>query len=1063
MPTLPQVTSGSLILRLETKDGIIDSLSDGTAVTTWTDASGNGYNFSRGSGASFLTKQTVSGLPYIHLNGTDDWLLGPNAIDNPTSISIFAVTILRDEPFNWSFVLSKIDSNFDSAGWAYTGQGNEFFIGADGISQYNYIFKQQPLVGYLFGQLVVWTMEMVNTTSDLVIYQDGVVDGNLPDNQTPYSSASNSEPLRIGRDGQSADGFSPLELFAILVYEGAPNSTDRDAIIAWLTARYTPVVGPTPNALSLTITPGSVESGVGVATVTIDSAAPVGGTVVTLSSSNTSVATVPATVTVSAGQTTANFNVTDIANIIAGSTTITAASGTGTATTRFNVRAPRPVFTVTVGGVDRTSYLVRFVRNVKLCQPGADLQLVFNSSLPLPNTWDAVVLYEGDGTLTFTGYVMTVKKVLQDNEHRVELDCADTWIRAARAWQTTNLRESNGESLKTWISTLLGEAGLTVTYTETNDPTVPQYTPIPIASYADIVTDLTKIGAWFIRTKPTGVIEIGRFGTGSAVDLSRGFETYEYRLDDSSYRNEGLVYGIGVVGKYKVANRFAGPDRITVLSVSVDDQSNVDYLARTLQTTFDYPKTVTKTQRIGIPSLQIGTKATCNVIDVASTTEVTSITSSLSPDGYSQEITMGELCPKFFGYALNSGSNPWIPPITTGSLPVPPPCTPVMWHNHVIIAYANHIWETFDFGGPCSTATWDDITGNILGTITDFQVMTDGTTVAVSGFPGHPYGGTVWKRIGNTSLWGSSIFTGDLAAYSGAWSFTWFNEDGTGTHGLAYWGGARISFGCAYNGIGGDCLHWTYQSSDYFTGLIGSRLTFYATNGTVVSGCSQLLNGSYAVDVIDGAPRPLDCGTGDGNNPNIWQSGFGILLSPAFQAHFSPYGNETFHYFNNRANLAGAPDHFFDGATAPSPFTSFMGVPFHYTDDVGVIWAWTDGNLYSSSDGGVSWSSHLAYRFFTRFSLNVAPGSQVRRIVGRDGFGFGTDYLWKSTNSGTTWIRHPNNYSLNNIYTAPGEVNRLYAFDSTGNLWISPDEFVTATEKLVQTDTVIGIWVDTRS
>ena len=61
---------------------------------------------------------------------------------------------------------------------------------------------------------------------------------------------------------------------------------------------------------SLTLNPTSVSGGsTSKGTVTLSGAAPSGGVVVTLSSSNTSVATVPASVTVAAGQTSATFTV----------------------------------------------------------------------------------------------------------------------------------------------------------------------------------------------------------------------------------------------------------------------------------------------------------------------------------------------------------------------------------------------------------------------------------------------------------------------------------------------------------------------------------------------------------------------------------------------------------------------------------------------------------------------------------------------------------------------------------------------------------------------------------
>ena len=81
--------------------------------------------------------------------------------------------------------------------------------------------------------------------------------------------------------------------------------------------------------LTLALIPTSVTGGgVSTGTVTLGSAAPSGGAVVTLSSSNTSVATVPPTVAVAEGSTTATFTVNTSAVTSSTSVTISATYGT---------------------------------------------------------------------------------------------------------------------------------------------------------------------------------------------------------------------------------------------------------------------------------------------------------------------------------------------------------------------------------------------------------------------------------------------------------------------------------------------------------------------------------------------------------------------------------------------------------------------------------------------------------------------------------------------------------------------------------------------------------------
>jgi phosphatidylinositol-3-phosphatase len=84
-------------------------------------------------------------------------------------------------------------------------------------------------------------------------------------------------------------------------------------------------------ASSLTLNPASVVGGsTSQGTVTLSSAAPSGGAVVTLSSSNTAVATVPASVAVAAGATSASFTVTTSTVTSSSSVTISASYGGAT-------------------------------------------------------------------------------------------------------------------------------------------------------------------------------------------------------------------------------------------------------------------------------------------------------------------------------------------------------------------------------------------------------------------------------------------------------------------------------------------------------------------------------------------------------------------------------------------------------------------------------------------------------------------------------------------------------------------------------------------------------------
>jgi VCBS repeat protein len=126
---------------------------------------------------------------------------------------------------------------------------------------------------------------------------------------------------------------------------------------AWSTVRsFTPQAAPAPASLSaISLNPSTVVGGSSsTGTATLTSAAPSGGAVVTLTSSNTAAATVPASVTVAAGATTAPFTATTTSVTASTPVTITATSAGVTRTASLTVTPPMTNVTLTVTASGRS-------------------------------------------------------------------------------------------------------------------------------------------------------------------------------------------------------------------------------------------------------------------------------------------------------------------------------------------------------------------------------------------------------------------------------------------------------------------------------------------------------------------------------------------------------------------------------------------------------------------------------------------------------------------------------------------------------------------------------------
>jgi len=163
-----------------------------------------------------------------------------------------------------------------------------------------------------------------------------------------------------------------------------PTPVTLTASLAGVNETFGLTVNPQAVALSsVSVSPGTIVSAQsGTGTVTLTAAAPSGGTVVALSSSNTSAATVPASVTVPQGQTSATFTVT--AGTVTTSTpvTLTATYSGVNATFGLTISAPS-AFGLTVSPATGSGSTQNFTLTFNDSNGFADLAvldvLIYNS------------------------------------------------------------------------------------------------------------------------------------------------------------------------------------------------------------------------------------------------------------------------------------------------------------------------------------------------------------------------------------------------------------------------------------------------------------------------------------------------------------------------------------------------------------------------------------------------------------------------------------------------------------------------------------------------------------
>ena len=171
-----------------------------------------------------------------------------------------------------------------------------------------------------------------------------------------------------------------------LTISGTYNGVTRSALLT---------VTPPPTLSSISLNPTSVTAGgISAGTVTLNIAAPVGGALVALSSSDPAIATVPAEVTVAAGVSSVTFTVSTVA-CTSGSVTVSGTYGGVTQSTNLTVIGPA-TDTVTIQQADYVAYKRQLRVGAKTTSSTATLRVYVTSTGELIGTLQNV----GDGRYT---------------------------------------------------------------------------------------------------------------------------------------------------------------------------------------------------------------------------------------------------------------------------------------------------------------------------------------------------------------------------------------------------------------------------------------------------------------------------------------------------------------------------------------------------------------------------------------------------------------------------------------------------------------------------------------
>lgn len=232
MGSSPDSVSG---LKLWLKADAITGLSDGNAVSSWSDSSGNSNNASQSTTASQPLYKTniVNGLPVVRFDGSNDSI----------KTSAFQITTTGNATLFWvylpannfgvaygaaRFVNATVGTSnrfyFGSGTTATPGKlhgnwGNGFKTGTTNIDTSNFSFVTAQRTGETSGNAKTW----INGTADI---------------NTTWSNAVatlGSASVIVGGD---SNGFMQGDMAEVIIFNSALSTSDQQAVEAYLQGKY---------------------------------------------------------------------------------------------------------------------------------------------------------------------------------------------------------------------------------------------------------------------------------------------------------------------------------------------------------------------------------------------------------------------------------------------------------------------------------------------------------------------------------------------------------------------------------------------------------------------------------------------------------------------------------------------------------------------------------------------------------------------------------------------------------------------------------------------------------
>jgi len=298
---------------------------------------------------------------------------------------------------------------------------------------------------------------------------------------------------------------------------------------------------------------------------------------------------------------------------------------------------------VTIG---ETEYYTNNVSvDYSLCKSKGSASFILNTAIRDEITTFEDIVIKVDGEAIFTGVVEDI------TDSRFPDSCVITasseLIKAERTWFKEE-RISSGQLASHWAGVFLGMSKISDYTVSISDKAVYEGHSWRIQTAIESLINIAQIVDARIYPDRHGQIHfqsIKTLGTDLTITL---YENKEFLFTNQACRNKVIVFGVDVTAITSGSNAYipSGETRALAISSSlIHTQGTANGVASKILSTFNKPLQIYSYVIKGEPTLSLNDF----VVTPDSSGAITSLKHSIDETGFRTTVTIGELCPNFFG------------------------------------------------------------------------------------------------------------------------------------------------------------------------------------------------------------------------------------------------------------------------------------------------------------------------------------------------------------------------------------------------------------------------------